>query len=60
MSNVIEFKPKEKVKEDDKKEDKATDLDAVAEANKKNDERVAKERLAANKSVLRSYRIKTK
>ncbi len=40
---------------DDKKEESFED---VAARNKKNAERLAKERNAANKSVLRSYRIK--
>ncbi len=34
------------------------ELKAIAEKNKKNDERLAKERAKANKTVLRSYRIK--
>ncbi len=40
---------------DDKKEES---FEEVAARNKKNAERLAKERNAANKSVLRSYRIK--
>ena len=41
-----------------KEEESASDLEKVMERNKANAERVAKERLNANRSVLRSYRIK--
>lgn len=39
-------------------EKKEESFEEVAARNKKNAERMAKERNAANKSVLRSYRIK--
>lgn len=45
-------------KEDKKAETEETGLDAVIRRNKENAERVAKERAAANKAVLRSHRIK--
>lgn len=39
-------------------ESTSEDLLVIAERNKRNAERVAKERAAANRSTLRSYRIK--
>lgn len=46
----------EGVEASDKKEGES--FQEIAERNKKNAERMAKERANANKSVLRSYRIK--
>lgn len=57
MSVISMFDRKKPVDQmTEQKED--TDLLAIAEKNRKNAERIAKERLAANKAVLRSYRIK--
>jgi hypothetical protein len=61
--NVVSlFAAKNKAKDDESKvEVKAEDQESfsdVMERNMKNKERIEKERLNANKSVLRSYRIK--
>ena len=55
--NVIPLKFPQK--EDDKK-DENTYFEALEIKNKANAERVAKERIKANKDVLRNYRIKHK
>ena len=58
QANVIplaERKPKEETQPESE-----TDFDAIARANKAKQEKLAKERADANKSVLRSYRIKNK
>lgn len=59
-NNVISLfsKREEKKAEQTSVQKEDVDLLAIAERNRKNDERVAKERASANKSVLRSYRIK--
>lgn len=41
-----------------KKEEKTLSFEEVMAANKANEERLAKERLKANESVKRSYRLK--
>lgn len=41
-----------------KKDKENTELDQVMLANRRNQERLRKQRVAANKSVLRTYRIK--
>lgn len=59
--NIISLKDRKKTKEKSESTDKemtAADLEAIVVKNKKNKEKVEKERLAANKNVLRSYRIK--
>jgi hypothetical protein len=61
--NVVSlFAAKNKAKDEESKvEVKAEDQESfsdVMERNMKNKERIEKERLNANKSVLRSYRIK--
>lgn len=54
---VISLKAaKEKRKEPE--EEITMDFNEAIEYNKKNKERIEKERMATNKSVLRSYRIK--
>jgi hypothetical protein len=59
MDNVRSiFGADKKKSEKEIKDEAAEDLAKVEENNKKNAERVRKEREAANKSVLRSYRIK--
>lgn len=60
MTNVVSlFAKKSETKEEDKKEEvEGTNFDSVMEHNKKNKDRLEKERSQANKSVLRSYRIK--
>lgn len=55
--NLINLKDV-KVKKKEPEEEKVMDFEETMEYNKKNKERIEKERLAANKSVLRSYRIK--
>lgn len=57
-NNVVSLFAKREVKKDEPKDAENVDLLAIAEKNKKNAERVAAERLRANKGVLRSYRIK--
>jgi hypothetical protein len=60
MSNVISIgKNKEKTeKKDEEKDTTETSMEEIAKKNQANEERLRKERLQANKSVLRSYRIK--
>lgn len=62
MDNVISLSDKRKAKDkepDDKLSDETKqDFEAIAEANKAKAEKLAKERAQANKSVLRSYRLK--
>ena len=60
MSNVINLFKKKK-KEEEKPEQNQEVLDFfenIKQKNTENEERLRKERLKANKSVLRSYRIK--
>lgn len=62
LSNVITLPVKDS-KVSDKDADKATvateaDLEAIQEKNRKNKERLDKERKAANKQTLRNYYIK--
>ncbi len=58
MGTVLELKrrPKETTEEDSSEENLT--FDEIAERNKKNADRLKKERLQANKQVLRDYRIK--
>lgn len=58
MSNVIDLFAARKQKPQVEPEVESTDLDTIAEKNRKNAERLRKEREQANKSVLRSYHIK--
>lgn len=62
-TNIVSFFAKKQEKSDEPQEEKTqeqvdAEIKASMERNKKNQERVAKERANANKSVLRSYRIK--
>lgn len=50
---------KPKTKEETDTEEVSLSMAEVSEKNKKNKDRVEKERLQANKGVLRSYRIKS-
>ena len=59
--NVVNMFEKKKAIEEKKQDEEISDaesLEAIAKKNKENTERVAKERAAKNKGVLRSYRIK--
>lgn len=56
--NVIPFKAKIKEVEEVTETKAEMSFEEVQEYNRKNEERLRKERLQANKSVLRSYRIK--
>lgn len=63
MSDVVSIFPKMREKNAEKKEETNEETDVltveeVAAKNKANNERLKKERANANKSVLRSYRIK--
>lgn len=61
QGNVVSiFGKKEKVMKSDENELELNDeeFDSIIEKNRKNKERERRERLNANKSVLRSYRIK--
>ena len=59
MNNVISiFKKSEPDIKKDKKE-KTGDFLKIKELNDANSERIKKERFEANKTVLKSYRIKT-
>lgn len=63
MSNVVNLADRRKAKKEEVKtldsEVKKTEtFEELAQKNKENSERVKKERLSANKNVLRSYRIK--
>jgi hypothetical protein len=58
-TNVISFFAKREKKEEDEKPAEGETFEQAMERNRKNAERVAKERANANKSVLRSYRIRT-
>lgn len=57
---VISLKDAKSKKKDEeiKPDESSIDFNAIMEYNKKKKEKEEKERLAANKSVLRSYRIK--
>jgi len=55
MSNVISLKDRKK---ETKKEDRKDSFLEIAEKNNKNKERLAKERQDANKSLLRTLRMK--
>ena len=57
-NNVVSiFSAKKKAKKDEPKED-SLGMEEIATKNKRNQERIARERANANKSTLRSYRIK--
>lgn len=58
MSNVVNIFEKRE-KKADSKADNETSFAEQMERNRKNKERIAKERAEKNKSVLRSYRIKS-
>jgi predicted secreted acid phosphatase len=59
MSNVINlFDVKNRQKEQEV-EVSTEELEQIMLTNKKNEERLRKERLKANKDVLKSYRIKS-
>ena len=55
MSNVIQLKPKKKTEDEESEE---LTLDDIIEKNRKNRERMKRERDAKNKQTLRQYRIK--
>ena len=57
-NNVIPFKAKTKEVEEATETKTEMSFEEVQEYNRKNEERLRKERLQANKGVLRSYRIK--
>lgn len=59
MTKVISlFDAKRKVSEEEEESTEGMTFKEIAERNHKNAERLRKERNQANKSVLRSYRIK--
>lgn len=58
MSTVIDFASRPSKEEETETE--GLDLQAVMERNKKNKERVERERASNNNSVLSSYRIRRK
>lgn len=62
MSNVVSLFAKKVETEEPKEGTEAVetefDFNSSVDRNKKNKERVERERLSANKGVLRSYRIK--
>ena len=59
-NNVIPLKLKQaKVEKKDEPTETNVEFDLIVEKNKQNEERLKRERAQANKSVLRSYRIKS-
>jgi hypothetical protein len=62
MGDVVDISKKRKEKQKEEKEatQETLDLEAVAKKNEENRRRIEKERLDANKGVLRTYRIKSK
>lgn len=61
LSNVLTFRPKVSSKNTDTPIDPAIESDtikAIEEKNRKNKERIARERQKSNKEVLKDYRIK--
>ena len=64
MGDVVSIFEKKKEKEsaqaDSDKKEAPLDLEAVAKRNEENRKRIEKERAEANKSVLRSHRLKGK
>ena len=58
--NVVELKKKEKpATEEPEKTKEELSFEEIERANKEKKARMERERLAANKNVLRSYRIKS-
>jgi len=62
MGDVVDLSKKkaEKQAEEPAKKELPLDLEAVAKKNEENRKRVEKERAEANKSVLRSHKLKPK
>lgn len=61
LSNVLTFRPKVSTKNADTAIDTITESDTIKdieEKNRRNKERVARERLKNNREVLKDYRIK--